>query len=96
MSTTTVTQLKARLSEQLRLVKSGEEVTITDRGRPIARIIPFPQDLRSDEDLQDLAELGLARLPRNPLPEKFFEGRTVPDDGARLRAAALAEREEGR
>jgi prevent-host-death family protein len=38
---------KARLSELLRLVKLGREVTITDRGKPVARVLPYKE---IDED----------------------------------------------
>ena len=34
-----VRELKAKLSEYLALVSSGEEVTVTDRGRPVARLV---------------------------------------------------------
>ena len=37
MRTATVSKLKASLSEYLRQVKAGEEVLVTERGRPIAR-----------------------------------------------------------
>ena len=36
-----VADLKAKLSEHLRSVKRGEEVTVYDRNEPIARIVPF-------------------------------------------------------
>lgn len=38
MQTTSVSNLKARLSEMLRSVKSGEEVVVLEHKRPIARI----------------------------------------------------------
>jgi len=40
MKTVTVTKLKASLSEVLRQVKAGEEVLVSERGRPIARLMP--------------------------------------------------------
>ena len=43
MKTTTVSQLKMSLSAYLRQVKTGEEVLITEHGRPIARLLhQFP------------------------------------------------------
>jgi len=36
-----IADLKAKLSEHLRTVKRGEEVTVYDRNEPIARIVPF-------------------------------------------------------
>ena len=41
MSKVGVADLKARLSEYLRTVKRGEEITVYDRNEPIARIVPF-------------------------------------------------------
>lgn len=36
-----IAELKDRLSEHLRAVEKGAEVIVTDRNRPIARIVPF-------------------------------------------------------
>jgi prevent-host-death family protein len=36
-----VRDLKARLSEYLGRVAAGEDVVVTDRGRPVARLVPF-------------------------------------------------------
>jgi prevent-host-death family protein len=35
-----VRELKARLSAYLAAVQQGKEVVVTDRGRPVARIVP--------------------------------------------------------
>ena len=40
MTTATVSKLKASLSEYLRRVKAGEEVLVSERGRPIAKLVP--------------------------------------------------------
>ncbi|HHQ43040.1 MAG TPA: type II toxin-antitoxin system prevent-host-death family antitoxin [Chromatiales bacterium] len=34
-------EAKAHLSELLRAVRRGERVTITHRGRPVARLVPY-------------------------------------------------------
>ena len=44
MNTASVSKLKATLSEFLALVKTGEEVIVTERGKPIAKIVPIPRD----------------------------------------------------
>ena len=36
-----IPELKDRLSEHLRAVEKGAEVVVTDRDRPIARIVPL-------------------------------------------------------
>lgn len=36
-----VAELKAKLSEYLRAVRKGDEVTVYDRDQPIARLVPY-------------------------------------------------------
>jgi prevent-host-death family protein len=50
VATYSIYQTKARLSEVLRLVKTRREVVITERGKPIAKIVPFAQ---TDEESLD-------------------------------------------
>ena len=52
-----IRELKAHLSSYMRQVKSGTFVIITERGRPVGRIVPMRPSL--DARLQDLAEAGL-------------------------------------
>jgi prevent-host-death family protein len=97
MKTAAVSELKASLSEYLGQVKAGEEVLVTDRGKPIARIVPLGRD---DSDrpphLLELERSGLVRIGTGAIPSEFWT-RTKPRDrdGAALRAL-LSEREEGR
>jgi prevent-host-death family protein len=37
-------EAKTRLSELLQRVESGEQVTITKHGRPVARLVPIRED----------------------------------------------------
>jgi antitoxin (DNA-binding transcriptional repressor) of toxin-antitoxin stability system len=39
--------LKSHLSEYLNKVRKGQEITVLDRNTPIALIIPFPVDQKS-------------------------------------------------
>jgi len=41
MTTVRIAELKARLSEYLRRVRRGHEVTVLDRETPIARLVPY-------------------------------------------------------
>lgn len=45
-------ETKARFSEILRMVKAGKEVIVNERGRSIARILPFkkPDNLQEQWD----------------------------------------------
>lgn len=38
-----IAELKDQLSRHLRAVERGAEIEITDRNRPIARLVPVPQ-----------------------------------------------------
>ena len=65
-----VKQLKARLSEYLRLVKMGEVILITDRGEVVAELRPAHRqrstELSVEEQLQALAEAGEITRPSLP------------------------------
>jgi prevent-host-death family protein len=47
MSDVTRTELNQQTARVLARVQAGESVTVTDRGRPIARITPAPADRRA-------------------------------------------------
>jgi len=51
-----IRDLKARLSYYVRQVKSGETVVITERGKPVGRIVPVEVSL--DEKIQELIASG--------------------------------------
>jgi prevent-host-death family protein len=88
-----VAELKARLSRYLESVKGGEEVTVTDRGRPVARLIPLDPSGSGDERLGELARQGLVRLPRSPIaPEKILARQRPEDPEGRTLDALLDER----
>ena len=54
---TGIRELKEQLSAYLRQVKAGGTVTITDRAKPIARIVPLAQPIETQ--LEALQEAGL-------------------------------------
>ena len=62
-----IRELRQRASELLRRVEDGESIEITDRGRPVAVLVPLPEDvlerLRASGDLQE-GEGDLADLPQ--------------------------------
>lgn len=97
MHKASVSELKASASEYLMFVKAGEEVLLTDRGRPIAKIIPLrSSDSEADSRMAQLELAGLARVGTGKLPADFWQSpRKLDNDGAVL-AALVAEREEGR
>jgi prevent-host-death family protein len=97
-----IAELKARLSEYLLRVKAGEEVLVTDRGKPVARLVPVgagggagPDDEAERARLRTMEREGLIRLGSGGLPEGFFEKERPEDPAGLLRKAVLEEREEG-
>ena len=97
MKSATVSKLKATLSEFLAKVKAGQEVIITERGKPIAKIVPLiPKGPALSPHLLELARAGLIRLGTGRIPAKFWRlSRPKDPKGAVLRAL-LEERAEGR
>ncbi|QXC59497.1 type II toxin-antitoxin system prevent-host-death family antitoxin [Aquihabitans sp. G128] len=59
-----VRELKNNLSRYLERVREGEDLVITDRGRPVARLSPI--DAPTDR-LAALIDAGLVRPPVNPV-----------------------------
>lgn len=68
MSQTTVgiRELKSRLSHYMRQVKGGATLLITERGRPIGRIVPAGLPL--EDRLQTMIAAGLVSWSGRPLP----------------------------
>jgi len=66
-----IKETKNNLSRYLEHVKAGEEVIITDRGRPVARIVKEGQTKRSIRaSLAPLVERGLVALPSRKLDKE--------------------------
>jgi len=57
-----IRDLKNGLSGYLDRVKAGEEVIVTDRGRPIARLCAIDA---ADDHLAELVAAGVVRAPTN-------------------------------
>ena len=96
MKTTTVSQLKKLLSAYLRQVKTGEEVLITEHGRPIARLLPIANPASLSEHLQDMEKKGLLKRGEKPLPADFWNLPRPADPQGAVRLGVSGERESGR
>ena len=87
MKAAKVSELKASLSKYLARVKRGEQVVITERGRPVAKLVPLPSHPEGMEDaewvrLLDLERRGVLKLPERLGPPPDFwdwERPKVPD-----------------
>jgi prevent-host-death family protein len=62
-----IAKLKSRLSEFLRLVQGGESISILDRNRPVAHIIPIPErvGLRIRNPAPDSPKPNKVSLPKS-------------------------------
>ena len=71
--------LKNNLSRYLDRVRNGDEIVVTDRGRPVARLLAIDA---STDRLSDLIEAGLVRpavRPRRALSKPIKTAGTVSD-----------------
>ena len=96
MTVTTVSKLKASLSEFLRRVKAGEEVLVTERGRVIARLSPPRSTSGVPESVRELERQGLVRIGAGNLPKAFWRMPRAKDPKGLALKALLEERGEGR
>ena len=95
MKTASVSKLKASLSEYLKRVKAGEEVLVTERGRPIAKLCPTSSSDVLPEHLMDMERQGLLKRGSGKLPKNFWDLPRPKDPKALVRKAVSQEREEG-
>jgi prevent-host-death family protein len=96
MKTAAVSELKARLSEYLNRVKAGEEVLVTDRGNPVARLLPIANAISGREAMGRMEKRGLIRLGSGKLPKDFWAMPKAKDSQGLVLRALLEEREGGR
>ena len=70
MKTASISEAKNRLSAYIDLVRRGETVQITDRGNPVARLVPLEAGSKEFDEswLAEMERLGIIRRPkRQPL-----------------------------
>ena len=95
MRTTNIAELKTHLSSFLADVKRGEEILISERNKPIAKIVPLhnTQDFSAEE--LALAAAGVLRLPeQQSLPESFWKEKRPAVTSEAAIKAVLDERDE--
>jgi prevent-host-death family protein len=79
-----VRELRQDASQVLRRVAAGETVTITDRGRPVARLSP----IAPSAGVAELRAAGLVREPARRMRDA--PDPVAPPRGARSASQALA------
>ena len=83
MSEVGIRALKQNASAVVAEVAAGETITVTDRGRAVARLTPIDRS-----GLESLLETGLARRPR-----RSIRSLPAPEPGPPLSDDLLRERE---
>lgn len=102
MKKASISILKAHLSRYLDAVKSGEEVIVTERGRPVARLSGLDPAREPEGRVALLIREGRMRPPTRPgaagelLAHAAGPAPLVVDPTGRSLAALLEERAEGR
>ena len=96
MKTASVSELKAKLSAYLDAVQAGQEIVVTDRGLPVARISGIPVAAQVASRVARLSAAGMIRPGSDKLSESFWQTDRPDDpDGLSLRFV-LEERSLGR
>ena len=95
MKAATVSKLKASLSEYLRWVKAGEEVLVTERGRPIAKITPTANSNFLSDHVVEMEKQGLIKRGSGKLPKNCWDLPRPKDPKGLVVKAVLRDREEG-
>jgi len=84
MTSVGIRELRQRATDLLRLVAQGEIVEVTDRGRPVAHLVPVPAGTAL-EQMRAAGEIDPASAGLDNLPEPLV----LPDD-VETPSAALA------
>lgn len=73
-----IAEAKAHLSALVERVEAGEEIVITRRSKPVARLVPEPQARRAAVDVfreaWTLGGLDLPRIVELPLDDVDLDG----------------------
>ena len=72
MRTTTISELKAKLSAHIEYVERGEEVLILDRNKPVARLVAPGPMTDEDEGMNRLIAKGIILPPIDPENKEGF------------------------
>lgn len=78
---TSASRLKARMGQYMRAVRAGEEVVVTDRDQPVARLVPFKDASSQAEELPIVQpkDPGAPPLGKVQLRAIRYRGRSTTD-----------------
>jgi len=72
---------KMHLSKFIKMVQNGNEVIITDRGRPVGKIVPVrPEELSLSVRIKKLEDMGLLEALPQKKRKKLHLPIPVPND----------------
>lgn len=95
MRTTNIAELKNHLSSFLADVKRGEEILISDRNKPIAKIVPLHNTSDFSAEELALAAAGILRLPEeSEVSESFLKEKRPNLESKTAIKAVIDERDE--
>jgi len=76
-----IREAKIHLSKFLKMVQQGNEVILTDRGRPVGKIVPIKtKDLPISARIKNLEDLGLLEVISGHYKKKLPSPIPVPDN----------------
>jgi prevent-host-death family protein len=96
MKRSSVSDLKAHLSAHLGRVKRGEEILVTERGRPIARLVPATGAEGMSDRIKRLVKAGIVRAPLEKPSDELLKRSPAKDPTGSVLKALLEERRSGR
>ena len=79
----------------LRQVKAGEEVLVTERGRPIAKLSPAITSQALSQNMIEMEKQGLIKVGSGKLPKSFWDLPRPKDPRGLTLKTILEERESG-
>lgn len=97
MRKASISILKARLSQYVAAVKAGEEVIVTEHGRPVARLTGVDVEGGAEGRVAQLIREGRLRAPTGTAPPARGADVVLPvDEKGRSLRALLDERAQSR
>ena len=92
-----VAKIKAKLSSYLKKVKAGQELIITERGLPVAKLVPLDGKQKAASEREQLIREGLLIPGRGKVrDELLIPPKGDPTVGRSVLDALLEERRTGR
>ncbi len=73
-----IRELRAGLSRYVERVKEGEEIVVTEHGRPVARLVPVNGERKIDRLIRE-GVVRRAQRAKGPMPEPIRIKGTVSD-----------------